>query len=65
MIKDNESLKNHFEIKDDDKIQNKNAFVEILQDDYEDIQKFLTAYHDLSNNDFELSFEKEDKKEEK
>ena len=45
-----------------DEIQNKNAFVEISSGDYEDIKRFLSRLHDLSDNDFILE---ETKKEEK
>ena len=41
-----------------DKILNKNAFVEIEPDDYEDIKNFLTKYHSLSDKDFDMSEEK-------
>jgi hypothetical protein len=43
--------------KDSRKIPNKSAFVEISQDDYEDIQKFLSRFHELSNNDFNINTE--------
>lgn len=45
-----------------DKIVNRNAFVEIEEEDFEGIQKFLTRLHELSNNDFNLE---EKEKEEK
>ena len=45
-----------------DKIVNINAFVEIEEEDFEGIQKFLTRLHELSNNDFNLE---EKEKEEK
>ena len=61
VVKDNEVLKDCFDL-DSDEIKNQNAFVEIEEDDYEDIQKFLTRLHELSNNDFNLE---ETKKEEK
>jgi hypothetical protein len=44
-----------------DKIVNRNAFVEIEEEDFEGIQKFLSRLHELSNNDFNLE---ETKKEE-
>ena len=34
------------------KIPNKTAFVEINQEDFEDVKSFLTKYHELSKNDF-------------
>ena len=43
--------------KDSRKIPNKSAFVEISQDDYEDIKKFLNRFHELSNNDFNINTE--------
>ena len=61
VVKDNKVLKNCFKPKAE-KIQNQNAFVEIEEEDYEDIQKFLTRLHELSDNDFNLE---ETKKEEK
>ena len=61
VVKDNEVLKTCFDL-DSDEIKNKNAFVEIEEEDYEDIQKFLTRLHELSNNDFNLE---EKEKEEK
>lgn len=61
VVKDNEVLKDCFDL-DSDEIKNQNAFVEIEEDDYEDIQKFLTRLHELSNNDFNLE---EKEKEEK
>ena len=63
VVKDNDVLKTCFKPKAG-KIQNQNAFVEIEEDDYEDIQKFLTKLHELSDNDFNLE-EKEKEKEEK
>ena len=59
VVKDNEVLKNCFKPKKTE-IQNKNAFVEIEEEDYEDIQRFLTRLHELSDNDFNLE-EKEEK----
>jgi hypothetical protein len=61
VVKDNEVLKDCFDL-DSDKIKNKNAFVEIGEEDYTDIKKFLTRLHELSDNDFNLE---EPKKEEK
>ena len=64
VVKDNTELEKHFD-KDSEKISNKNAFVKILQDDYEGIQKFLTRYHELAEKDFDTSSESDNKKEEK
>ena len=36
------------------KILNKNAFVEIGGDDYENVKLFLTKYHSFSDNDFDI-----------
>jgi hypothetical protein len=63
-VEDNTELEKHFD-KDSEEISNKNAFVKILQDDYEDIQKFLTRYRELAEKDFDTSSESDDKKEEK
>ena len=64
VVKDNTELEKHFD-KDSEKISNKNAFVKILQDDYEGIQKFLTRYHELAEKDFDTSSESDAKQEEK
>ena len=64
VVKNNDDLKDCFKA-DADKIQNKNAFVKILQDDYEGIQKFLTRYHELAEKDFDTSSESDAKQEEK
>ena len=61
VAKNNNKLYKCF-VPDADEIQNKNAFVEISSGDYEDIKKFLSRLHDLSDNDFILE---ETKKEEK
>ena len=60
VVKDNEVLKNCFDL-DSNEIKNQNAFVEIDEEDYDNIQKFLTRLNELSNNDFILE---ETKKEE-
>ena len=44
------------------KILNKTAFVEISQEDYEDIKTFLTKYHSLSDNDFLIENEEKPKR---
>ena len=61
IVESNTELKDCFD-KDADEIQNKNAFVEITNDDYEDIQKFLTRYRELSDNDFNIESDKKDDK---
>ena len=61
VTKNNSKLYKCF-VPDSKEILNKNAFVEIGEEDYEDIKKFLTRLHELSNNDFNLE---ETKKEEK
>ncbi len=58
IVKNNNKLKNCFEPKSD-KIINRHAFVEIHPNDVEDIKKFLTKFHELSENDFKESDEKE------
>ena len=65
VVKNNEELIKKQECFDINakKIQNKKAFVEINQDDFIDIKKFLEKFHTLSENDFAL--EEKNKKEEK
>ena len=60
VAKNNSKLYKCF-VPDSKEILNKNAFVEIWEEDYEDIKKFLTRLHELSDNDFNLE---ETKKEE-
>ena len=43
------------------KIINKNAFVEIRQEDYSKIEKFLLEYDDLKKNDFDIKSEENKK----
>lgn len=59
VVKNNGELKECFKSKSK-KILNKNAFVEIKQEDYDDIKKFLDKYHILSDNDFALESNKKD-----
>ena len=59
VVKDNEELKVCFKSKSKKNL-NKNAFVEIKQEDYDDIKKFLDKYHSLSDNDFALESDKKD-----
>lgn len=62
VVKDNNELKDCFNV-DSDKILNTNAFVEIREEDFEDIKKFLTKYRNLSDNDFNIESEEKDKNE--
>ena len=64
VVENNEDLKKCFKA-DADKIQNKNAFVEINAEDYDDIKSFLSKYHTFAEKDFDTSSEGDDKKEEK
>ena len=57
VAKNNSELLSSFD-KKTEKIVNENAFVEIIEDDYQDIKSFLTKLHDLSNNDFIIESEK-------
>ena len=57
VAKNNSELLSSFD-KKAEKIVNENAFVEIIEDDYQDIKSFLTKLHDLSNNDFMIESEK-------
>ena len=59
VVKNNDELKECFKSKSK-KILNKNAFVEIKQEDYDDIKKFLDKYHSLSDNDFALESNKKE-----
>ena len=61
VAKNNSKLYKCF-VPDSKKILNKNAFVEIREEDYKDIKKFLTRLNELSDNDFNLE---ETKKEDK
>ena len=61
VVKNNKKLLKYFD-PESKEILNKNAFVEINSNDYEDIKNFLTKYHSISDNDF--SIETETKKEE-
>ena len=67
VAKDNTVLIPCFNKKQDlDKIVNRNAFVEIEEEDFEGIQKFLSRLHELSNNDFNIdNSEEKEKKTEK
>ena len=50
--KDNTELIKCFN-QDSDEILNKSAFVEIREEDYEDIKSFLSKLNNLSENDFD------------
>ena len=63
VVKNNEDVIKCFD-QDADKIPNKNAFVEINEEDYEDIKKFLTRLHDLSEKDFDINNDKNEEKKE-
>jgi hypothetical protein len=54
VVKNNKNLYKCFD-PTSDKIINKNAFVEIKPEHYEDIEKFLKEYKDLYNKDFKMS----------
>lgn len=64
VVENNDALKDCFKI-DADKIQNKNAFVEINAEDYDDIKSFLSKYHTFAEKDFDTTSESDAKKEEK
>ena len=64
VVENNDKLKDCFKA-DADKIQNKNAFVEINAEDYDDIKSFLSKYHILAEKDFDTSSESDAKQEEK
>lgn len=64
VVENNTDLKDCFNV-GADKIQNKNAFVEINAEDYDDIKSFLSKYHILAEKDFDMTSEDNDKKEEK
>ena len=61
IAKDNNILFKECFDPDSTEILNKNAFVEINSNDYEDIKNFLTKYHSLSENDFDISSNKDEK----
>ena len=61
VVENNSKLRKCF-VPDSEKILNQNAFVEINEEDYTDIKNFLTKFHALSDNDFNLE---EKEKEEK
>ena len=64
VVENNAALKDCFKA-DADEIQNKNAFVEINAEDYDDIKSFLSKYHTFAEKDFDTSSESDNKKEEK
>jgi hypothetical protein len=56
VVKNNDELKDCFT----DNMSNRNAFVEIKEEDFEDIKTFLIKYHNLSDNDFNIESDKKD-----
>ena len=56
VVENNDELLQYFKPKSK-KILNKNAFVEMSQDDYEKIEPFLTKYHIFSDSDFDIETE--------
>ena len=66
VVENNEDLfTNNCFKKNSRKIINKSAFVEISQDDYNDINTFLKNYHSLSDNDFLIETEDDKNKKKK
>ena len=61
VVKDNKELENCFT----DNMSNRNAFVEIKEDDFEDVKTFLSKYHILAEKDFDTSSENDSEKEKK
>ena len=59
VVENNDELKDCFT----DNMSNRNAFVEIEEEDFEDIKTFLSKYHILADKDFDISSENNDKKE--
>ena len=53
IIKNNKKINNYFT----NKMSNRNAFVEIAEEDFEPINKFLKRYHELIENDFNIESE--------
>ena len=64
VVKDNTELKDCFE-PDTDKVLNKNAFVEINEDDYKEIKTFIDKIALLEKNDFDLNVLTENEKNKK
>jgi len=60
VVENNDELKNCFK-PNSTKILNKKAFVEIKQEDYENIKSFITKLKNLYDNDFILESEEDDK----
>lgn len=60
VVENNDELKNCFK-PNSTKILNKKAFVEIKQEDYENIKSFMTKLKNLYDNDFILESEDDDK----
>ena len=64
VIKNNEEIKSLFK-PNSKKLLNKNAFVEVRQDDFEAINKFLSEYEQLRKNDFAVESEPKEENENK
>ena len=60
VVKDNDVISGCF----DDDFSNKNAFVELSEDEFKNMKKFLEEYTTLRNNDFK-PVDKEDEDETK
>ena len=56
VVKDNDDLNKCFT----DNLSNRNAFVEIKEEDFEDIKSFLSKYHILADKDFDIESDKKD-----
>ena len=56
VVENNDELKDCFT----DNMSNRNAFVEIKEEDFGDIKTFLTKYRNLSDNDFNIESDKKD-----
>ena len=61
VVRNNNALKKCFN-PESDKIINKNAFVELNVDEYNEMKTFLTKYHSLSDNDFNIETDKKEDK---
>ena len=61
VVRNNNALKKCFN-PESDEIINKNAFVELNVDEYNEMKTFLTKYHSLSDNDFNIETDKKEDK---
>ena len=64
VVENNDAIKDCFKA-DADKIQNKNAFVEINAEDYDDIKSFLSKYRIFAESDFDTSSKNNNEDEDK